>query len=725
MSSIHLRRAKVWLTSEFNAEWIHNAVDYCRKNPEGMRGFEGWLVASFGQDGARKAMLKCAAAPRRRMLGTPPAEGPWMAQAAVSSHSAYLCVSEEALRMYADYVHMRDLAAPVRVKPPIKRRRAEGSIEWLARRHTAHLDGHKVPEMDWVTARAIALSEFDRIRDMWEGWHTDQEGFFDELLQRGKTTILSPQVLEDPDKDWVRLHKIDDAFRGRVYSVTLAHMVWLHASELLEDLFDMGLTTSSQIEREYKKDRNLMLRLIACFVKMEGLSLHIWSNMTQVISASENIAPCLVRSRSRVNGLPNIQLDRSPAGRAVFSQLNDLENFIVQIIVSDTRLPFTLCDIWMKTLAKDPHAADRFDGRTFEVLSELAAVHEFILQMEVSTFGKGLMECARALDGMEHDLWAVMCPMTPPSALRETGAGSPWGRTYKTMVAVRDKWRDVAWSLNMQGVRGPNSLLARIERREYLPFDSFDEMWETYDLVLWEKAASLAALGGNVRPLARHFGLYDVADETRPTCTRRLLGAYFKRRRELQAEASARLNAARARAEAQTADPVIVTQTVAQSAHAYLTETGAPKEKVKTRKDEPVSGPSEVAADDKHDNMPDFLPSGYKLGRKVLKVFHRILDDADDTSLGAGENGVPVRKGQIRWDVFEKAMKRIGFEVCQTAGSSVRFDPPAKNARPITFHRPHPDSTLAPHMIKWIGARLKRNYGWTSSSFTQGVEEAD
>lgn len=34
-----------------------------------------------------------------------------------------------------------------------------------------------------------------------------------------------------------------------------------------------------------------------------------------------------------------------------------------------------------------------------------------------------------------------------------------------------------------------------------------------------------------------------------------------------------------------------------------------------------------------------------------------------------------------------QAMKRMGFAVCQTAGSSVRFDPPAKNARAITFYR--------------------------------------
>lgn len=44
---------------------------------------------------------------------------------------------------------------------------------------------------------------------------------------------------------------------------------------------------------------------------------------------------------------------------------------------------------------------------------------------------------------------------------------------------------------------------------------------------------------------------------------------------------------------------------------------------------------------------------------------------------------------------------RIGFEVTQTAGSSVRFDPPAKRARPITFHRVSGLSALY-HIIYWL-----------------------
>jgi hypothetical protein len=68
--------------------------------------------------------------------------------------------------------------------------------------------------------------------------------------------------------------------------------------------------------------------------------------------------------------------------------------------------------------------------------------------------------------------------------------------------------------------------------------------------------------------------------------------------------------------------------------------------------------------------------------------------------------------------MHSQAMGKIDFAVVQAAGSSVRFDPPAKTARPISFHRvsfeshiplyctltsiqPHPDSTLTPPQCKW------------------------
>lgn len=105
---------------------------------------------------------------------------------------------------------------------------------------------------------------------------------------------------------------------------------------------------------------------------------------------------------------------------------------------------------------------------------------------------------------------------------------------------------------------------------------------------------------------------------------------------------------------------------------------------------------------------------------------------------------------------FSQAMKQIGFDVAETQGSSVRFDPPAKQARSITFHRVsivastlRGPSTLRPlatsgrqpratrhQMVRdtsfpptWLdgvdrlslrfGARLKRCYGWSVDTFLE------
>jgi len=59
-------------------------------------------------------------------------------------------------------------------------------------------------------------------------------------------------------------------------------------------------------------------------------------------------------------------------------------------------------------------------------------------------------------------------------------------------------------------------------------------------------------------------------------------------------------------------------------------------------------------------------------------------------------------------------MREMGFSYDpSTAGSSVRFDPPDKNDKPITFHKPHPDPTLTRGKVKEFAKKLKRQYGWT------------
>ena len=88
-------------------------------------------------------------------------------------------------------------------------------------------------------------------------------------------------------------------------------------------------------------------------------------------------------------------------------------------------------------------------------------------------------------------------------------------------------------------------------------------------------------------------------------------------------------------------------------------------------------------------------------------------------------------------------MKLLGFrEVRGTAGLSVRFDPPSdldhvRNfaswitsvpslplflvSQPITFHKPHPGSTIHPKMLIKFGKRLKAHYGWDEEQFSAAV----
>jgi len=80
-------------------------------------------------------------------------------------------------------------------------------------------------------------------------------------------------------------------------------------------------------------------------------------------------------------------------------------------------------------------------------------------------------------------------------------------------------------------------------------------------------------------------------------------------------------------------------------------------------------------------------------------------------------------KGSMKWDVFVKAMTEIGFTIdSSTAGSSVRFDPPNPQDKSITIHKPHPDPTLPPILIKKIGKRLRERYDWKVDQF---ITESD
>ncbi|KAJ7647049.1 hypothetical protein FB45DRAFT_892185 [Roridomyces roridus] len=164
-----------------------------------------------------------------------------------------------------------------------------------------------------------------------------------------------------------------------------------------------------------------------------------------------------------------------------------------------------------------------------------------------------------------------------------------------------------------------------------------------------------------------------------------------------------------------------VEQTVGQSAHSYLKAENLleVKSKVKSRGSEPAPEKEKKGfmakfglGKSKTEEVKEKKPkqnwfSGLK--KKTATSMHQLLRTSEDETKGMGS---------MKWDVFVKLMKDMGFDyIPSTAGSSVRFDPPDPNDVPITFHKPHPDSTIHPIMLREFAKKLKKSYGWNETDF--------
>ncbi|KAF5380464.1 hypothetical protein D9615_004625 [Tricholomella constricta] len=176
-----------------------------------------------------------------------------------------------------------------------------------------------------------------------------------------------------------------------------------------------------------------------------------------------------------------------------------------------------------------------------------------------------------------------------------------------------------------------------------------------------------------------------------------------------------------------TASLPLFTETVAQSARSYIQAENldAQKSKVKSRPshatvftDKPAKRGffsklmSRAKGDDTEaEPQKDAKHSWFsKLSKRSNSLMHQLLNTAEDEMQGIAP---------MKWDNFVKVlMREMGFEYDpSTAGSSVRFDPPDKRDKPITFHKPHPDPTIQPTKLKDYAKRLKRSYGWNEQDF--------
>ncbi|KAF8191564.1 hypothetical protein K438DRAFT_1590942 [Mycena galopus ATCC 62051] len=755
MSSVYAIRAKKWGTNPFLAEWLSNAVVYCQSK-EGKRAFEVWCVDEYGKEEAKAKLLECQKPPQRK-------NGlPVFGNFRLFNVAAIAGISDEAIQEYHIFTAQLTLCVPDRTRPAPKRRRGETSVEWLARRHDALLAGCKIPDIDWRIARAIAISEFDKARDTFEIWHSDIKVLLDVILARIPTTLVRPEIIGTPQE---RSHRIDHAFTSSLHGLTLSYMTWGQAVEVFEELDQRGLASTSSIERAYQKDSALMWRLVTCICNIDYLKGHLWERFTEVMSYCEYYRPCFKRYRVRPRipccaacsplqqsgGSSRVELDRAYLKTRTGTPL---DNLIVGTITTDATRNAAFFDNVLKCLGLDPNEATKFSTEAYQELGDIAIVDEFRLQMYESAFGQRLVQFAKSKDQHcreDPSFLPNTTFMDPAKLLWLERNSNDWTYARTISRSVGNSWLDVTNGIIMSGffmrcIPWPSS-----PEREILPF-MLDGMWFTVDSILW-KCSTEFDRKGCMGTVGKKFGLFHPADPDRPSAMKVILqkvGAFLSERGQLRIEP----NEIPRPPAASTPTQAAVKPTVAASGHAYVSETQhlRAKEKAKTRGTAVQVAETDTDAMstvEEEEILPEVLPNDFKLGKKILKVFHRILQAPDMPEANESDDG--PKMGQIRWGDFERAMKRIGFGIAQTAGSSVRFDPPAKLARPITFHRPHPDSTLTPNLLKWyvtsfsslpfsvldpssfnhltiftrIGARLKRCYGWTSATFVRGAGDRD
>ena len=114
--------------------------------------------------------------------------------------------------------------------------------------------------------------------------------------------------------------------------------------------------------------------------------------------------------------------------------------------------------------------------------------------------------------------------------------------------------------------------------------------------------------------------------------------------------------------------------------------------------------------------MPQNLPvrqgevssDQFPVDQRALKVFKTLF-------YVPKASGQP---GEVTWTNFLHALTSIGFSAQKLYGSVWQFSPEkVKIDRPIQFHEPHPSGKLSFYLLRQIGRRLTRLYGWLGENF--------
>ncbi|KAF5562525.1 ycfA domain-containing protein [Fusarium phyllophilum] len=158
--------------------------------------------------------------------------------------------------------------------------------------------------------------------------------------------------------------------------------------------------------------------------------------------------------------------------------------------------------------------------------------------------------------------------------------------------------------------------------------------------------------------------------------------------------------------------PVTGTFNEGPETSAALTAIAQGREKVKTRGEQcsSASDPVETPAQDVVEVTEDAIIT---LPEESLGVIHLMFPSKDDAAK------------DITWNRFVNMMTKAGFTARNNTGSAVAFKQVSGSGAGgrIVFHKPHPADRIDPVLLRIMGKRMAKWFGWKRELFALRVEK--
>ncbi|OBZ65580.1 hypothetical protein A0H81_14411 [Grifola frondosa] len=558
-------------------------------------------------------------------------------------------------------------------KPRLQRNEGESSLEFNARVCSELYAGRWArPELDVDEALRMAQSQRDALRDEIEELHNVPEHLLSTIQDR-----LAHCFARVPDPNGHTRSHFPDYWITREVALLMFEVHSMHASwqiiiDELTDLQELGET--GQVRLDMKGlfddlelgDSSLtfpIFQRLCVAVKLLG---HILDNRLQnAIATSPAFTPYIVRSGGRGFGYPQYHRKVGP------SVPQDPESNMEQYLLSfcTLRIYVPTDGLYKALTTASPTEKAGISQFLYDAIGDQAVIQELRNALLATILNMPLRHLDEAAPRMEHIFRHCWYPMNID--------------LYNVMLGTSQSRRCIKLVSSMNDLRDPGR---------------FSALWDLFESAFFQWSGRSAV---RVDCYGRLFCFFMVPLPPADT-----------------APADANDATATSRSEPRVFDPnslcvADVAQARVMSGRSFISE----QKKMKQKKRYSIASQSPTVSDDDRVHSEDSGKAHthttnvkHASGRKLPEVLRQYLDSDDEP---ADPN---VKKGHLKWADFEKAMSALGFQVKQSAGSSVRFDPSDRiGGHPITFHRPHPDPVLNPHLIRRVGYRLRRRFGWAEN----------